>query len=132
MAFLSNALQGPAYFEDYSLESKFCGWLSSLPPHTDYKPLIHFIYYIKDNLFKLEFGLISEAQDFRNFQPSPICVHANQNFICRGGESMVQQAREWESSGEYARAVECYLKVTSQLTNDTEVMLKCWKKVSTC
>ena len=45
---------------------------------------------------------------------------------------MVQQAREWESSGEYARAVECYLKVTSQLTNDTEVMLKCWKKVSTC
>ena len=44
---------------------------------------------------------------------------------------MVQQAREWESSGEYARAVECYLKVNNQLTSDTEMMMKCWKKVST-
>ena len=43
---------------------------------------------------------------------------------------MVAQAREWESSGEYARAVECYLKVTNQLTNDTELMIRCWKKVS--
>lgn len=46
----------------------------------------------------------------------------------RGGESMVAQAREWESSGEYARAVECYLKVTNQLTNDTELMIRCWQK----
>ena len=43
---------------------------------------------------------------------------------------MVAQAREWESSGEYARAVECYLKVTNQLTNDTELMIRCWQKVS--
>lgn len=42
---------------------------------------------------------------------------------------MIQQAREWESSGEYARAVECYLKVTDQLTSDREVLAKCWMKV---
>ncbi|XP_060552918.1 intraflagellar transport protein 172 homolog [Ruditapes philippinarum] len=46
----------------------------------------------------------------------------------RGAESMLQQARDWESSGEYARAVECYLKVTDQLTNDKEVLSKCWMK----
>lgn len=44
---------------------------------------------------------------------------------------MLQQAREWESSGEYARAVECYLKVTDQITSDRDTMIKCWIKVST-
>ena len=42
---------------------------------------------------------------------------------------MVRQAREWESSGEYARAVECYLKVTNSLTNDKNLQEKCWMKV---
>ena len=42
---------------------------------------------------------------------------------------MVQQAREWESSGEYARAVECYMKITTSLTSDQGVMEKCWMKV---
>jgi len=42
---------------------------------------------------------------------------------------MISQAREWESSGEYARAVECYLKVTQELTNDRELLVKCWLKV---
>jgi len=51
-----------------------------------------------------------------------ICFH-------RGSESMISQAREWESSGEYARAVECYLKVTQELTNDRELLVKCWLKV---
>ncbi|WAR22903.1 IF172-like protein [Mya arenaria] len=46
----------------------------------------------------------------------------------RGSESMISQAREWESSGEYARAVECYLKVTTELTNDKDLLVKCWLK----
>lgn len=46
-----------------------------------------------------------------------------------GIEAMVRQAREWESSGEYARAVECYLKVTTNLTDDRNVLEKCWMKV---
>lgn len=45
---------------------------------------------------------------------------------------MIQQAREWESSGEYARAVECYLKVTTELTNDKDLLAKCWMKVCVC
>lgn len=45
-----------------------------------------------------------------------------------GIEAMVRQAREWESSGEYARAVECYLKVTTNLTDDRNVLEKCWMK----
>ncbi|KAK3595246.1 hypothetical protein CHS0354_010853 [Potamilus streckersoni] len=46
----------------------------------------------------------------------------------RGSESMLQQAKEWESSGEYARAVECYLKMTNQLTDNTEILIKSWIK----
>ncbi|XP_041357336.1 intraflagellar transport protein 172 homolog isoform X2 [Gigantopelta aegis] len=46
----------------------------------------------------------------------------------RGVESMIGQAREWESSGEYARAVECYLKVTDALTADRNILEKCWIK----
>lgn len=52
------------------------------------------------------------------------------SIINRGAETLVQQAREWESSGEYLRAIECYVKVDRQQTNDQNVMHKCWMKVS--
>ena len=42
----------------------------------------------------------------------------------------MSQAREWEASGEYERAVECYAKVNSKVTQDVTVLLKCWVKVS--
>ncbi|XP_071116630.1 intraflagellar transport protein 172 homolog isoform X1 [Haliotis cracherodii] len=45
-----------------------------------------------------------------------------------GAESMIHQAREWESSGEYARAVECYGKVTNKMTDDVRILEKCWMK----
>ena len=48
----------------------------------------------------------------------------------RGAETLISQAREWESSGEYQRAVECYLKVTPQVTSDTNILEKCWVKAS--
>lgn len=47
-----------------------------------------------------------------------------------GAEALVQQAREWESNGEYQRAVECYVKVTNQVTQDLKILEKCWLKVS--
>lgn len=50
-------------------------------------------------------------------------------FFVRGAEALVQQAREWESSAEYARAVECFLKVTPNVTSDISVLEKCWAKV---
>lgn len=50
-------------------------------------------------------------------------------FDYRGAESMIHQAREWESSGEYARAVECYVKVTNKMTDDARILEKCWMKV---
>ncbi|MBN3325630.1 IF172 protein, partial [Atractosteus spatula] len=46
----------------------------------------------------------------------------------RGVEGMVEQAREWEQSGEYTRAVECYLKVKD--TNNTPLLEKCWMKAA--
>ena len=42
----------------------------------------------------------------------------------------MQQAREWESSGEYQRAVECFVKVTQKVTQDTNVLEKCWVKAA--
>ena len=49
--------------------------------------------------------------------------------LYRGAEALVQQAREWETSGEYVRAVECYVKVTNKVTSDTHILEKCWVKV---
>lgn len=45
-----------------------------------------------------------------------------------GAEGIVGQAREWEASGEYARAVECYMKVTPSVIQDQNVLEKCWMK----
>lgn len=46
----------------------------------------------------------------------------------RGVEGLLEQAREWEQSGEYSRAVECYLKMKDD--SNTALMEKCWMKVS--
>ena len=48
-----------------------------------------------------------------------------------GADALVGQAKEWEASGEYSRAVDCYLKVTTQQTNDDKVLVACWTKVNT-
>ncbi|XP_060947369.1 intraflagellar transport protein 172 homolog [Limanda limanda] len=46
----------------------------------------------------------------------------------RGVDSLLEQAREWEQSGEHSRAVECYLKVKDD--SNTELMVKCWLKAA--
>lgn len=40
---------------------------------------------------------------------------------------MVEQAQEWEQTGEYARAVDCYLKVKD--SSNMDLLIKCWMKV---
>uniref|UniRef100_A0A669PJU1 Intraflagellar transport protein 172 homolog n=1 Tax=Phasianus colchicus TaxID=9054 RepID=A0A669PJU1_PHACC len=44
-----------------------------------------------------------------------------------GTEGLLEQAREWEQAGEYARAVDCYLKV--QDSSNSVLMEKCLLKV---
>uniref|UniRef100_A0A3P8XGI6 IF140/IFT172/WDR19 TPR domain-containing protein n=1 Tax=Esox lucius TaxID=8010 RepID=A0A3P8XGI6_ESOLU len=46
----------------------------------------------------------------------------------RGVEGMVEQAKEWEQSGEYSRAVEFYLKVKD--STNVPLMEKCWMKAA--
>ncbi|XP_056150499.1 intraflagellar transport protein 172 homolog [Lampris incognitus] len=46
----------------------------------------------------------------------------------RGVEGMVDQAKDWEQSGEYSRAVESYLKVRD--SSNTALMEKCWMKAA--
>ncbi|KAG7460913.1 hypothetical protein MATL_G00203920 [Megalops atlanticus] len=46
----------------------------------------------------------------------------------RGVEGLVEQAREWEQSGEYTRAVESYLKVKD--SSNIPLMEKCWMKAA--
>ncbi|KAM8953335.1 intraflagellar transport protein 172 homolog [Pelodytes ibericus] len=46
----------------------------------------------------------------------------------RGTEALVEQAREWEQAGEYARAVDCYLKVKD--TDNMGLVEKCWMKAA--
>lgn len=45
----------------------------------------------------------------------------------RGAEGLLEQAREWEQSGEYARAVEFYLKAKDD--SNAALVEKCWMKV---
>lgn len=53
------------------------------------------------------------------------------NWMCvcvyRGVEGMVEQAQEWEQTGEYVRAVDCYLKVKD--SSNMDLLMKCWMKV---
>lgn len=46
----------------------------------------------------------------------------------RGVEGLLEQAKEWEQSGEHSRAVECYLKVKDD--SNAALMEKCWMKVT--
>ncbi|MBN3302921.1 IF172 protein, partial [Amia calva] len=46
----------------------------------------------------------------------------------RGLEGLVEQAREWEQSAEYVRAVECYLRVKDP--SNTALSEKCWMKAA--
>nr|XP_042696068.1 intraflagellar transport protein 172 homolog isoform X3 [Chrysemys picta bellii] len=46
----------------------------------------------------------------------------------RGVEGMLEQARQWEQAGEYARAVDCYLKV--QDPSNSLLLEKCWLKAA--
>uniref|UniRef100_A0A8D3EAU2 Intraflagellar transport protein 172 homolog n=1 Tax=Scophthalmus maximus TaxID=52904 RepID=A0A8D3EAU2_SCOMX len=46
----------------------------------------------------------------------------------RGVEGLLEQAREWEQSGEYSRAVEWYLKVKDD--SNVVLMEKCWMKAA--
>lgn len=48
--------------------------------------------------------------------------------MCSSGvEGLLEQAREWEQSGEYSRAVEFYLKVKDN--SNAALVEKCWMKV---
>ncbi len=45
-----------------------------------------------------------------------------------GVEGLLEQATKWEQSGEYAKAVDSYLKITPSNSIDKEMALKCWLK----
>jgi len=50
--------------------------------------------------------------------------------VIRGADTLMQQAEGWESKGEYLRAIECYARVTTDVTSDPNVLQRCWVKVS--
>ncbi|XP_066969064.1 intraflagellar transport protein 172 homolog [Macrobrachium rosenbergii] len=55
----------------------------------------------------------------------------DRNVLSRGSQdaqTLISQARQWEESGEYARAVDCYSKVNSGMTNDANILEKAWTK----
>ena len=39
------------------------------------------------------------------------------------------QAKDWEAGGDYDKAIACYLKVAPPLTNDDQLMQRCYAKV---
>ncbi|XP_039273606.2 intraflagellar transport protein 172 homolog [Styela clava] len=47
-----------------------------------------------------------------------------------GPEGIIKQALDWEGQGEYAQAISCYCKITSDMTSDIRVLEKCWMKAA--
>ena len=47
-----------------------------------------------------------------------------------GSEGLLSQGRKWEESGEYQRALECYLKIDSTSTRDINVLSTAWTKAA--
>ena len=47
-----------------------------------------------------------------------------------GTEGLLEQATKWESSGEYAKAVDSFLKIAPSSSLDKETAIRCWMKVS--
>ncbi|ESO08535.1 hypothetical protein HELRODRAFT_74793 [Helobdella robusta] len=45
-------------------------------------------------------------------------------------ETTIQKAQDFETKGEYARAVKCYVEVTSQNEDDVTIVEKCYRKAS--
>lgn len=63
--------------------------------------------------------------------PGRIAVLCKRTCIVnRGADTLIQQAQSWESKGEYLRAIECYARVTADVTSDQNVLQRCWVKVS--
>jgi hypothetical protein len=49
--------------------------------------------------------------------------------LLSGVEGLLEQATKWEASGEYAKAVDTYVKIMPSNTIDKETTLKSWMKV---
>jgi len=41
----------------------------------------------------------------------------------------LEQATKWEASGEYAKAVDSFLKIAPSNSLDKETAIRCWMKV---
>ena len=54
----------------------------------------------------------------------------NINSEERGTDGLLGQGMKWEESGEYQRAVECYLKVDSTVTQDLNILSNAWTKAA--
>ena len=51
-------------------------------------------------------------------------------MIYSGVEGLLEQASKWESYGEYAKAVDSYVKIMPSNMVDKETATKCWMKVN--
>lgn len=49
---------------------------------------------------------------------------------CSQVDALLGQAREWEESGNFSRAVETYLRISDSHTNDVDILEKSWSKAA--
>lgn len=50
----------------------------------------------------------------------------------KGVLSFIAQARDWETQGEYMRAIQCYMKVKESETADTDMIVNALQRVIFC
>lgn len=44
----------------------------------------------------------------------------------KGAEALLEQAQQWETSGDFQRAIECYARIGPQHSTDTRLLQKAW------
>ena len=55
---------------------------------------------------------------------------SNMTSGSQGADGLLGQGRKWEESGEYQRALECYLKIDSSNVKDVNVLSAAWTKAA--
>ena len=51
------------------------------------------------------------------------------SILYSGADGILAQARDWEMKGEHSRAIDMYLKLTPNESEDTQTLANAWEKV---
>ncbi|KAG1667872.1 Intraflagellar transport protein 172 [Nymphon striatum] len=87
--------------------------------------------------FYKESGMWTEAlRVCKEYVPSKLKMYQDEydsEVASRGSrdiELLISQGQHWEEVNEHSRAIDCYLKINVSITNNYDILEKCWKRAA--